>query len=139
MARLKRKIEGARDLLPAPILREENDKQVGIIYYGSVENTITEIDDILESTTGLKVSTCRVRALPYHSEVERFVAEYDKVIVLEINRDGQLYGILRKELPVEHLSKLHSVAFSDGIPPRARVYAEMILKTLTSDTTEVIA
>ena len=139
VARLKRKIEGARDLLPAPILREENDKQVGIIYYGSVENTITEIDDILESTTGLKVSTCRVRALPYHSEVERFVAEYDKVIVLEINRDGQLYGILRKELPVEHLSKLHSVAFSDGIPPRARVYAEMILKTLTSDTTEVIA
>ena len=52
VARLKRKIEGSRDKLPAPVMREENDKQVGIIYYGSVENTITEIDDILESTTG---------------------------------------------------------------------------------------
>ncbi len=139
VARLKRKIEGARDKLPAPVMREENDKQVGIIYYGSVENTITEIDDILESTTGMKVSTCRVRALPYHSEVERFIAEHDQVVVLEINRDGQLFGILRKELPVEHLSKLHSVAFSDGIPPRARVYAEMILETLSGDTKEVIA
>ena len=139
VARLKRKIEGARDKLPAPVMREEKDKQVGIIYYGSVENTITEIDDILESTTGMKVSTCRVRALPYHSEVERFIAEHDQVVVLEINRDGQLFGILRKELPVEHLSKLHSVAFSDGIPPRARVYADMILETLSGDTKEVIA
>ena len=60
-------------------------------------------------------------------------------MVLEINRDGQLFGILRKELPVELLSKLHSVAFSDGIPPRARVYAEMILETLSGDTKEVIA
>jgi len=77
--------------------------------------------------------------LPYHSEVERFIAEHDQVVVLEINRDGQLFGILRKELPVELLSKLHSVAFSDGIPPRARVYAEMILETLSGDTKEVIA
>jgi hypothetical protein len=60
-------------------------------------------------------------------------------VVLEINRDGQLFGILRKELPIELLSKLHSVAFSDGIPPRARVYAEMILETLSGDTKEVIA
>ena len=94
-----------------------------------MENTITEIDDILEST-GLSVSTCRVRALPYHSDVEAFMAEHDRVIVLEVNRDGQLYGILRKELPVELLPKMHSVAFSDGIPPRARVYAEMVLETL---------
>ena len=65
--------------------------------------------------------------------------EHDQVVVLEINRDGQLFGILRKELPVEHLNKLHSVAFSDGIPPRARVYADMILETLSGDTKEVIA
>ena len=58
------------------------------------------------------------------------MAEHDRVIVLEVNRDGQLYGILRKELPVELLPKMHSVAFSDGIPPRARVYAEMVLEVL---------
>ena len=129
MQRLRKKIDGARDLLPAPILREEKNKDVGIIYYGSMENTIVEIDDILEST-GISVSTCRVRALPYHSDVEKFVAEHERIIVLEINRDGQLFGILRKEMPVELITKMHSVAFSDGIPPRARVYAEMIMETL---------
>ncbi len=129
ITRLRKKIDGARDLLPAPIIREEEEQQIGIVYYGSMENSITEIDDMLEST-GLSVSTCRVRALPYHSEVEGFIERHDKVIVLEINRDGQLYGILRKELPVHLLPRLHSVAYTDGIPPRARVYADKILETL---------
>jgi 2-oxoglutarate ferredoxin oxidoreductase subunit alpha len=129
MERLKRKIDGARDLLPAPIIREEKVKTLGIIFYGSMENTIVEIDDMLEET-GLSVSTCRVRALPYHSDVESFIEEHDRTIVLEINRDGQLFGILRKELPVQLLTKLQSVAYSDGLPPRARIYADMILETM---------
>ena len=129
VSRLRRKIDGARDLLPAPLIREEEEQQIGVIYYGSMENSITEIDDMLEST-GLSVSTCRVRALPYHSEVEGFIERHEKVIVLEINRDGQLYGILRKELPSNLLARLHSVAYTDGIPPRARVYADKILETL---------
>ena len=129
MKRLKKKIDGARDLLPAPVIREEKEKKLGIIFYGSMENTIEEIDDMLEET-GLSVSTCRVRALPYHSEVQKFIEEHEKVIVLEINRDGQLFGILRKELPVHLLSKVQSVAYSDGLPPRAKVYTDMIIDTL---------
>tara|TARA_Y100000766_G_scaffold99522_1_gene84937 strand:- start:263 stop:2050 length:1788 start_codon:yes stop_codon:yes gene_type:complete len=129
MKRLKKKIDGARDLLPAPVIREEKEKKLGIIFYGSMENTIEEIDDMLEET-GLSVSTCRVRALPYHSEVQKFIEEHEKVIVLEINRDGQLFGILRKELPVHLLSKVQSVAYSDGLPPRAKVYTNMIIDTL---------
>ncbi|MBT3600326.1 MAG: 2-oxoacid:acceptor oxidoreductase subunit alpha [Candidatus Thalassarchaeaceae archaeon] len=129
MERLKRKIDGARDLLPAPIIRQEKEKSVGIIFYGSMENTIVEIDDMLEET-GLSVSTCRVRALPYHSDVEAFIEAHDNIVVLEINRDGQLFGILRKELPVQLLTKIQSVAYSDGLPPRARVYADLILETM---------
>ncbi|MDC0156003.1 2-oxoacid:acceptor oxidoreductase subunit alpha, partial [Euryarchaeota archaeon] len=129
MERLRRKIDGARDVLPAPVIRVEKDKSIGIIFYGSMENTIVEIDDMLEET-GLSVSTCRVRALPYHSEVESFIEEHERVIVLEINRDGQLFGILRKELPVHLLSKIQSVAYSDGLPPRAKVYSDMIIDAL---------
>ena len=129
MARLKSKIDGARDLLPAPILREETECEVGIIYLGSMENTIQEIDDMLEAT-GLKVSQCRVRALPLHSGVEEFIRRHETTIVLEINRDGQLYGILRKELPNDLITKVHSVAYSDGMPPRARIYSDRILSTL---------
>ena len=125
MERLKRKINGARTVLPQPILREEPEQQVGIIYYGSMENTIQEIDDILEAT-GLKVSQCRLRSLPISPIVEEFVENHEQIIVLEVNRDGQLYGILRKELPIELVPRVHSVAFSDGLPPRARKYSEMI-------------
>ena len=129
MGRLRRKIDGAREHLPAPVIREEEMKEVGIVFYGSMENTIVEIDDILEAT-GLSVSTCRVRALPIHPEVEAFIGRHDINIVLEMNRDGQLYGILRREIPIDLVPKLHSVAYSDGLPPRARVYADKILKTL---------
>jgi len=131
MTRLKRKIEGARGDLPQPIMKEEKEHDVGIIYYGSMENTIQEIDDILEST-GMKVSQCRVRALPLSLEVDEFVRRHDKIIVLEINRDGQMYGILRKEIATELVPKLYSVAFSDGLPPKAKEYAEAIIGTLES-------
>jgi 2-oxoglutarate ferredoxin oxidoreductase subunit alpha len=129
MKRLKDKINGARDHLPEPLLREEIEGDVGVIYYGSMENTIQEIDDILEAT-GLKVSQCRVRSLPLHSEVEAFIRRHRMTIVLEINRDGQLWGILRRELPNDIVGNVHSVAYSDGMPPRARIYADKILETI---------
>jgi len=129
MKRLKDKIDGARDHLPAPLLREDAEGDVGVIYYGSMENTIQEIDDILEAT-GLKVSQCRVRSLPLHSEVEQFIRRHRMTIVLEINRDGQLWGILRRELPNDIVGQVHSVAYSDGMPPRGRIYAEKILETI---------
>jgi 2-oxoglutarate ferredoxin oxidoreductase subunit alpha len=128
MKRLKDKINGARDHLPEPLLRLEEEGDVGVIYYGSMENTIQEIDDILEAT-GLKVSQCRVRSLPLHSEVEAFIRRH-RTIVLEINRDGQLWGILRRELPNDIVGQVHSVAYSDGMPPRARIYADKILQTI---------
>jgi len=129
MARLKRKIDGAREHLPAPVIREEEKKDLGVIFYGSMENTIVEIDDMLEES-GLSVSTCRVRALPLHSDVEDFVRRHDRTIVLEINRDGQLFGIIRKEFHAELIPKIDSVSYSDGMPPRARVYSDMILEVL---------
>ena len=129
MMRLKRKIDNSRADLPAPVMREEEEQDVGIIYMGSMENTIQEIDDMIEET-GLKVSQCRIRAMPIHPDVAGFIERHERVIVLEINRDGQLYGVLRKELPNDLASRISSVAYSDGMPPRARIYANMILETL---------
>ena len=68
--------------------------------------------------------------MPIHPDVEAFIERHERVIVLEINRDGQLYGVLRKELPSDLVPKISSVAYSDGMPPRARIYADLILQTL---------
>jgi len=126
MMRLKRKMDNSRTWLPQPVLREEDEKEIGIIYFGSMENSIQEIDDILEDEIGRKVSQCRVRSLPLSPVVEQFIRDHETVIVLEINRDGQLYGILRRELPNELIGRVHSAAYSDGLPPRARHYSELI-------------
>ncbi len=133
MKRLKEKIDGSRDNLPAPILNENEEGDIGVIYYGSMENSIQEIDDLLEET-GLKVSQCRVRALPLHSEVEAFIRRHKQTIVLEINRDAQLWGIMRRELPNDIVGQVHSVAYSDGMPPRARIYSDLILETINEVT-----
>ena len=129
MNRLRQKITNARNDLPEPLLREEVECEVGIIYLGSMENSIQEIDDLLEAT-GMKVSQCRVRALPLHEEVEAFIERHEMIIVLEINRDGQLYTIIRKEIPNHLVPKVHSVAYSDGMPPRAQIYADKILEKI---------
>ena len=130
MQRLQRKIDGARDYLPGPIIKEDPEQDLGVIFYGSMENTIGEIEDIVEEKTGKKISTCRIRALPLHSEVEAFMEKHNNVIVVEINRDAQLYGIMRKEYPLHLLDKMLSVAYSDGMPPRGRLYAERIVAAL---------
>ena len=95
MMRLRRKIDGARDTLPAPLLEEEVELDVGIIHYGSMQNTIQEIDDILEAT-GRKVSPRPWRSPPLHSEVEAFVRRHDTIIVLEINRRVDAAGCRRR-------------------------------------------
>ena len=33
-------------------------------------------------------------------------------------------------MPTDLLNKMYCVAFSDGMPPRAQVYVDMILETL---------
>ena len=65
-----------------------------------------------------------------HPDVEEFIRRHKTTIVLEINRDGQLYGILRRELPNDIVTNVHSVAYSDGLPPRARIYANLISEKL---------
>ena len=93
-----RKMDNARPA--ANRIARGKEKQVGIIYYGSMENSIQEIDDILETEIGRKVSQCRVRSLPLSPVVEQFIRDHETVIVLEINRDGQLYEFCEENCPM---------------------------------------
>ena len=65
--------------------------------------------------------------------MEVFIERHDLVVVMEVNRDGQLHGILRKELPKHLIPKLYSVAYSDGLPPKAREYANRVVEVLEAD------
>ena len=53
------------------------------------------------------------------------MAKHDKVYVVEMNRDGQMYNELLVNMP-DLAGKLVSVAYSDGMPPSAsRIIHEM--------------
>jgi 2-oxoglutarate ferredoxin oxidoreductase subunit alpha len=126
--RIKAKFATAKNYLPEPILEIDNKAKEGIITFGSTTFAVEEAISILDKELGKKVDLLRIRAIPFSDKVEDYIKTHDKVYIVEMNRDGQLYEELLINMP--HLSsKLISVAFSDGMPPTAkRIIAEIQLK-----------
>jgi 2-oxoglutarate ferredoxin oxidoreductase subunit alpha len=126
MDRLKRKHETAKQYVPAPVLHSMKGSTVGIIAYGSTEAAVLEARHQLETEHGIKTEFLRIRALPFTKEVDEFLAKYDQVFVVEMNRDGQMYQILLTEYQ-RFAPNLKSVAFGDGMPASAKWVREGIL------------
>jgi 2-oxoglutarate ferredoxin oxidoreductase subunit alpha len=126
MDRLKRKNETAKNYVPAPILHEMEGATVGILGYGSTEAAILEARYQLDTEHGIKTDFLRVRAVPFTKEVDDFLAKYDQVFVVEMNRDGQMNQILLTEYP-QYAVNFKSVAFGDGMPASAKWVREGIL------------
>ena len=127
MDRIVRKFETARGLVPAPIVDEVDGAEFGIIAYGTTRYAIEEARDRL-ADEGVKTSFMRLRALPINDDVKAFVERYDKVYVIELNRDGQMHAILQTEMP-ELATKMVSLAFLDGMPLTARWITEAIAES----------
>ncbi|HET9590884.1 MAG TPA: 2-oxoacid:acceptor oxidoreductase subunit alpha [Anaerolineales bacterium] len=130
MERLKKKYETARKHVPAPVLHEREGATVGIIGFGSTEAAILEAGHQLEMEHDIKASFMRLRALPFTQEISDFVAKYDQIFVVEMNRDGQMNQLLTIEYP-QSAVKFRSVAYGDGMPASARWVREGILARYT--------
>lgn len=124
MARIARKFETARQLVPPPLVDNVAGTEIGIIAYGTTLHPIEEARTRLEAV-GIQTSFMRLRALPINGEVRQFVAQHDRVYVIELNRDGQMHTILSAELP-DLATKLVSLAHLDGMPLTARWIVEAI-------------
>jgi 2-oxoglutarate ferredoxin oxidoreductase subunit alpha len=114
LLRLKKKIGTIRTLLPKPEIREMPGAEIGIIGFGSTDLAIREAIDHL-GRIGVKIDYLRLRALPATEEVKDFINKHTMNYVVELNRDGQLKGILQSELQ-EGASRLRSLAHLDGLP-----------------------
>jgi 2-oxoglutarate ferredoxin oxidoreductase subunit alpha len=68
---------------------------------------------------GVETNYMRIRALPFNQDVTDFVQKHERVYVVENNFDGQLYQILRMELPGD-TSSLISLPLGDTLPMTAR-------------------
>jgi 2-oxoglutarate ferredoxin oxidoreductase subunit alpha len=124
LIRLARKFETARSLAPGPVIDEVESATVAIISIGSNDPAIAEARARL-AEAGVETSYLRLRALPINETVRSFIADYDRVFVVENNFDGQLHKILVTETP-KHGDKLISLAKCDGLPLSARFISEGI-------------
>jgi 2-oxoglutarate ferredoxin oxidoreductase subunit alpha len=123
--RLARKFDTARSLVPKPVIDEPDGATLAIIAFGTTRYAIDEARDRL-ATEGLPTALMRLRALPVGPEVRAFIERYSRVVVIEMNRDGQMCGILRSELP-EVAARLESIGHLDGMPFTADWVAQRIV------------
>jgi 2-oxoglutarate/2-oxoacid ferredoxin oxidoreductase subunit alpha len=123
--RLVRKHETARTSVPAPVV-DEKKRKVAILAYGTTHHAVVEARDRLREA-GIEVDYLRVRALPLSPEIATFVKRHERIYVVEQNRDGQLYGILRVELPTHLIGRLESIRHYNGVPIDAHAIIDPLL------------
>jgi 2-oxoglutarate ferredoxin oxidoreductase subunit alpha len=125
MERLLRKFETAKHHVPRPVRRDSPEgARCGAICYGSTAPAMDEAVELLAGQ-GVALDTLRVRAFPFHDDVLTFIAEHEKVFVVEQNRDGQLRTLLINEGEIDP-ARLVRVLHYDGTPITARFIAGTI-------------
>ncbi|HEX7263834.1 MAG TPA: 2-oxoacid:acceptor oxidoreductase subunit alpha [Candidatus Dormibacteraeota bacterium] len=128
MDRLSRKFETARAALPAPIVDESAGSGIGLIAFGSTHAAVVEARQALQAAKR-PVDYLRVRALPLSAEVVAFVSRHERVYVVEQNRDGQVFDLIRLALPPELVDRLRSIRYYDGQPIPADAIIEPLLES----------
>ncbi|HSS93611.1 MAG TPA: 2-oxoacid:acceptor oxidoreductase subunit alpha [Candidatus Dormibacteraeota bacterium] len=128
MDRLSRKFETARTALPSPEIDESSASSVGLIAFGSTHAAVVEARRAL-ATARRPVDYLRLRALPLSAQVVDFVARHDRVYVIEQNRDGQMYDLIRLALPPDLVNRLRSIRHYDGQPIPADAIIEPLLES----------
>jgi 2-oxoglutarate/2-oxoacid ferredoxin oxidoreductase subunit alpha len=125
--RLKRKFETAKSLVPGPELHDDAEAQIGLIAYGTSHWAVDESRQQLADEHGVRTAYLRVRGYPFADEVQRFIERFDRVYVVEQNRDGQLRSLLRLDLPPALATRYRSVLHYNGLPIDARSVTDDVL------------
>ena len=128
MDRLKKKIEGSRKTLPAPVADTMPGAKIGVIAYGSTNNAMREARDQLLAA-GVKTDYLRIKATPLATDVvEKFFADHERIHVVEQNRDGQMELMIRQVLRAPGaVDKIRPVRHYNGFPIDARTISDGVL------------
>ncbi|HRG42461.1 MAG TPA: 2-oxoacid:acceptor oxidoreductase subunit alpha [Saprospiraceae bacterium] len=125
MDRLLKKLETAKKMIPAPEVHlGEKKSDVAMLYFGTSMHAAEEALDILKND-GAPMDAIRIKSFPFCNEVKEFIENYDRVFVVEQNRDAQMRSLLINELEIDP-KKLIKVLNYDGTP----ITADFILKNV---------
>jgi 2-oxoglutarate/2-oxoacid ferredoxin oxidoreductase subunit alpha len=128
MDRLAKKHRAAAAAVPAPIVRKQADAAFGIVSLGGCDAAVREAIAAL-AERGIIADYLRVRGFPFGEDVEAFLAAYDRVFVIEQNRDAQLRSLLTLETRVAK-EKLRSVLVYGGFPLSSRHVIDGVTRQL---------
>ena len=126
MDRLLRKFETARQHVPRPEIVHETGAEVGIIGYGTSHWAIDESREQLEREFGLRTGYLRLRGYPFNTELDEFIDRYQRIYVVEQNRDAQMLGLMRLDCVPGRVARLRSVLHYSGLPIDARSVTDSI-------------
>ncbi len=125
MDRLLKKLETAKKMIPAPEVHlGEKKSDVAMLYFGTSMHAAEEALDILK-IDGASMDAISIKSFPFCNEVKEFIENYDRVFVVEQNRDAQMRSLLINELEIDP-KKLIKVLNYDGTP----ITADFILKNV---------
>ena len=124
-ARIAMKFETAKQYLPKAEIEEGKSSKLGIIASGSAHAAVQEARDLL-AKVGIQSDYMRIRSLPFGDEVGRFIDQHEHLVIVELNRDGQLNQMLTMTYP-QGAAKTISLAHLDGLPLDAKWVEEKIL------------
>jgi 2-oxoglutarate/2-oxoacid ferredoxin oxidoreductase subunit alpha len=126
MLRLVRKFDTARTLVPKPKVEGAGKGKIGIIAFGTSHWAVIESRDQLSRENQIATDYLRIRAFPFTQEIHEFVAQHDRVYVVEQNRDAQLLNLLKIDIDAVQTVKLRSVLHFNGLPIDARSVTSVI-------------
>jgi 2-oxoglutarate ferredoxin oxidoreductase subunit alpha len=125
--RLRHKFEHARNTVPKPEMVRNEGNDVGVIAYGTSHHAMVETLDQLQGDHGVKVDYLRLKAYPFSSEVHDFIASHKRIYIVDQNRDGQMFNLLKLDIPAEDVVRLRSVRHYNGLPIDARSVTDDIV------------
>jgi len=125
--RIARKFETLRKHLPPPAQFLAPGAKVAMVSVGTSRYAMEESRDQLSREAGIEASWMRLAAYPFPPELEAFIEQHERVYVIDQNRDAQLLGLMRLDLPPRLLEKLRSVRYYGGLPLDARTVTDSIL------------
>jgi 2-oxoglutarate ferredoxin oxidoreductase subunit alpha len=80
------------------------------------------------AAAGRPVDYLRLRALPLSAEIGEFVSRHERVYVVEQNRDGQVFDLIRLDLPAQLVERVRSIRHYNGQPIPAIAISEPLLQ-----------
>jgi 2-oxoglutarate/2-oxoacid ferredoxin oxidoreductase subunit alpha len=125
--RLSRKFETAKAMIPQPIVQDVPGARVGIIAFGSSHWAVEESRDQLREESKIETAYLRIRAYPFTNDVHEFIKRYERIYVVEQNRDAQMLSLLRMDGDPKFAARLRSVLHYNGLPIDARSITDGIL------------